>query len=215
MISGKNDLLLAIPNKGRLHEPTVQLLTKAGVNLRATERKYICETNLPHLRILCARAADIPTYVGYGAADIGVTGLDLSYESKADLYELLDLKYAPCRLTLAVPNSSKIDSLDDVGKGFRVATEFLNLTKSFFEQRGIQVEIIPIHGAAEITPIIGLADGIVDLVDTGSTLIANDLREVATILKSSTRLICNKISFRTKTAMIQSFVEQVKEAQRP
>jgi ATP phosphoribosyltransferase len=210
---GKNDLLLAIPNKGRLHEPTLQLLTKAGVNVKGTERKYICETSLPFMKILSARAADIPTYVGYGAADLGVTGLDMAYEYKADLYELLDLKYAPCRLALAVPNSSKIGSLEDIGKGLRVATEFVNLTRGFFEQRGIQVDIIPIHGAAEITPTIGLADAIVDLVDTGSTLRANDLREIATILKSSTRLLCNKISFRTKVVMIQSFVEQVRKAQ--
>ena len=212
---GKNDLLLAMPNKGRLHEPTLQFLRNAGIEIKMSERRYIFETNQPNLRILLARAADIPTYVSYGAADLGITGLDMVNEYRADVYEVMDLKYAPCRLVLAVPNISKVRSVEDIGRGFRVATEFVNLTRNFFDQKGVQVDIIPIHGTAEITPAIGLADGIVDLVATGSTLKANNLREVDTILKSSTRLFSNRFAFRTKSNIIQGFTEQLKRAQNP
>ena len=179
---GKNDLLLVMPNKGRLYEPTLQTLNRAEIEIRHAKRKYLCETSLPELKILLARAADIPTYIYHGAADLGITGLDMVYESRAELYELLDLKYVPCRLVFAVPNPSEIRTVEEIRKGFRIATEFPNLTRGFFEEKGIQVDIITIHGAAEITPALGLADGISDLVATGSTLKANDLREVATIL---------------------------------
>jgi ATP phosphoribosyltransferase len=210
---GKNELLLVMPNKGRLYEPTLQTLSLAEIEIRHTERKYLCETSLPDLKILLARAADIPTYVYHGAADLGITGLDMVNESRAELYELLDLKYVPCRLVLAVPTPSKVKAVEDIKKGFRIATEYPNLTRGFFEQEGIQVDIITIHGAAEITPALGLADGITDLVATGSTLKANDLREVVTILKSSTRLFSNKIAFRTKNNLIQSFVDRMKRGQ--
>ena len=211
---GKNALLLVMPNKGRLYEPTLKTLSRAEIEIRHAERKYLCETSLPELKILLARAADIPTYVYHGAADLGITGLDMVYESQAELYELLDLKYVPCRLVLAVPTSSEIKALEDIKKGFRIATEYPNLTRGFFEPKGIQVDIITIHGAAEITPALGLADGITDLVATGSTLKANELREVATILESTTRLFSNKIAFRTKNNLIQRFVDRLKRGQR-
>src|SRR3990170_4073108 len=134
---GKNDLLLVMPNKGRLYEPTLKTLSRAEIEVRHAERKYLCETSLPELKILLARAADIPTYVYHGAADLGITGLDMVYESQAELYELLDLKYVPCRLVLAVPTSSEIKAVEDIKKGFRLATEYPNLTRGFFEQKGI------------------------------------------------------------------------------
>jgi ATP phosphoribosyltransferase len=145
----------------------------------------------PDFEAIFVRAADIPEYVADRAADLGLTGADLVAEAGRDVTELLDLGFGRCRLAVAVPESSSIRSPDDLPQGSRVATSFPSITRRFFEERGIEIEIAPVSGATEIAPHLGVAEVIVDLVSTGSTLRVNRLREVGTILESTARVVAH------------------------
>jgi ATP phosphoribosyltransferase len=179
---------VAVPNKGRLHDPTVELLEKAGLEIQnGAERKLYAKTVDPDIDVLYARAADIPEYVAEGAADVGITGLDQAREAEVNLVEHLDLGYGDCRLVLAAPEEDEVGSVGDL-EGTRVATEFPNVSRRFFEEQGVGVEIINVTGATELTPHAGMADAIVDITSTGTTLEVNNLEIVAEVLESSVRL---------------------------
>jgi ATP phosphoribosyltransferase len=182
-------LRIALPNKGRLSEEARDLFTDAGLEIRAAGPRALTASLGGEFQALFVRAQDIPEFVADGAADAGVTGFDLIRESGRTLDELADLELGRCRLAVAAKEDSGITTLDDIRDGTRVATVFPRITKRFFADRGQAVEVVPVSGAAEIAPHIGIADVIVDLVSTGSTLRVNGLHEVATVLESSTRLI--------------------------
>ena len=182
-------LRIALPNKGRLAEEARELFTDAGLEIRAAGPRALTASLGGEFQALFVRAQDIPEFVADGAADAGVTGHDLVMESGRALDELADLQFGRCRLAVASREESGIASLGDIGAGTRVATVFPRVTERFFRELGQRVEVVPVSGAAEIAPHIGIADVIVDLVSTGSTLRVNGLVEVATVLESSTRLI--------------------------
>lgn len=182
-------LRIALPNKGRLADETRELFTDAGLEVRAAGPRALTASLGGEFQALFVRARDIPEFVADGAADAGVTGLDLVRESGRTLEELADLQFGRCHLAVAATEDSGVGTLDDLEPGTRVATVFPRLTRQFFDQRGQTVEVVPVSGAAEIAPHIGIADVIVDLVSTGSTMRINGLREIATVLDSSTRLV--------------------------
>ena len=182
---------IAVPNKGRLHEPTIDLLERAGLHLRnGADRKLYAETVDPDVTVLFARAADIPEYVADGAAAVGITGLDQQRESGTDLVDLLDLDFGRCRLVLAAPEDGDIESVDDLADG-TVATEFPNVTYAFFAERGLDPEIVEVSGATELTPHVDVADAIVDITSTGTTLRMNRLAVVEEVMESSVRLFAH------------------------
>lgn len=206
----QSKISLALPNKGRLKQPALDMLNKAGVQVLEMEREYLVDTSDPDLQIIFARASDIPVYVHFGTVDLGITGHDLVAERSADVYEILDLKFGDCKLVVAVPDQSEIFKLEDLPNDIRVATEFPNITNAYFEEKGKKAEVITVHGATEITPTLGLADAVVDLMSTGNTLKVNNLRPIETVMTSTARLICNKISHKTKEKPITSLVEKMK-----
>ncbi|HLY10601.1 MAG TPA: ATP phosphoribosyltransferase [Planctomycetota bacterium] len=178
-------LKIAVPNKGRLMEETLDLLRDVGVRVpRQTDRTLIATTNGGKYQVLFTRAGDIPEYVEIGAADVGVTGLDLVEETGCKVERLLDLKYGHCKLVVAAPDASGISAVAKIPSGARVATAFPNLTRKYFDQKKKKVTVIPVSGACEITPAIGVADLITDLTQTGSTLKQNHLVELDIILSS-------------------------------
>ncbi len=182
-------LRIALPNKGRLADEARDLFTDAGLEIRAAGPRALTASLGGEFQALFVRAQDIPEFVADGAADAGVTGHDLVMESGRALDELADLQFGRCRLAVASREESDIASLSDIDAGARVATTFPRITEQFFRERGHRVEVVPVSGAAEIAPHLGIADVIVDLVSTGSTLRVNGLVEVATVLESSSRLI--------------------------
>lgn len=182
-------LRIALPNKGRLADDARELFTDAGLEIRAAGPRALTAALGDEFQALFVRARDIPEFVADGAADAGVTGYDLVRESGRALEELADLQFGRCHLAVAATDETNLGSLDDLAPGTRVATVFPRITREFFGQRGQVVEVVPVSGAAEIAPHIGIADVIVDLVSTGSTLRVNGLREIATVLESSTRLV--------------------------
>jgi len=197
---------IAVPNKGRLHNPTLDLLERAGLHLvDGADRKLYADTVDPEVTVLFARSADIPEYVADGAADVGITGLDQVRESRADLVDLLDLGYGTCRIVLAAPEDGEIRSVADLDGG-AVATEFPNITREFFADREVDVDVVEVSGATELTPHVDIADSIVDITSTGTTLRMNRLAEVEELLESSVRLFA-----RTGTAE-DSKVRQVTTA---
>ena len=182
-------LRIALPNKGRLSDEARELFTDAGLEIRAAGPRALTASLGGEFQALFVRAQDIPEFVADGAADAGVTGADLVRESGRALDELADLTFGRCRLAVAATEESGLSSLDALRPGTRVATVFPRLTAEFFAAHGRAVEVVPVSGAAEIAPHIGIADVIVDLVSTGSTLRVNGLREIATVLESSARLV--------------------------
>jgi ATP phosphoribosyltransferase len=188
---------LAIPNKGRIKQPTIDALARAGITILEEERAYVSKTSDPRFEAIFARANDIPVYVHYGAVDLGITGHDLILEREADVLELLDLEYGKAALVVAVPEKSPIKTVNDVPALTRVATEFPNITRKYFEKLGKQVEVLEVSGTAELAPKLGLAQMIVDITSSGETLRKNRLRVIGTILDSTCRLACNKIAYRT------------------
>lgn len=182
-------LRIALPNKGRLSDEARELFTDAGLEIRAAGPRALTASLGGEFQALFVRAQDIPEFVADGAADAGVTGFDLIQESGRIVDELADLEFGRCRLAVAAKEDSRILLLDHISDGTRIATVFPRITERFFADRGQRVEVVPVSGAAEIAPHIGIADVIVDLVSTGSTLRVNGLREVATVMESSTRLI--------------------------
>jgi ATP phosphoribosyltransferase len=160
--------------------------------------------------IIC-RPTDIPTFVEYGAADLGFAGKDTIVEQKKDIFELLDLKYGECRFVVAMPETLAAEKNWDQFNHARVATKFPRVAEDFFRSRGKQMEIIKLHGNIELAPIVGLSEMIVDIVSTGRTLRENNLVEVADIFKSTTRLIANRVSHRMKSHRIAPIIEKLRE----
>lgn len=194
---------IAVP-KGHLEEPTVRLLEDSGIGIVDREsRQLFARTNDPEVELVFVRAQDIADLVAKGAADLGITGYDLVRESGSDVVELLNLGYGFAQLTIAAHEKSGIRSVADIKPGMRVATEFPNLTRRYFEEKGIKVELVRVTGATEITPLIGVADLIVDVTSTGTTLRMHGLQVVNTILDSTARLIANRRSLEEKKAKIE------------
>ncbi len=182
---------IAVPNKGRLHEPALELLERAGLHVQdGADRKLYANTVDPDVSVLFARAADIPEYVGDGAAALGITGLDQARESESDLVELLDLEFGACRLVLASPEDGGVTSPEELSGG-TVATEFPKITRHYFEELAISPEIVEVSGATELTPHVDIADAIVDITSTGTTLRMNRLSIVDEVLESSVRLFAD------------------------
>lgn len=179
---------IAVPNKGRLHQPTIDLLERAGLHLvDGADRKLYAETVDPDVTVLFARAADIPEYVADGAAEIGITGYDQAQESGADLVDLLDLGFGRCRLVLAAPEDGEIGGVSDLAGG-TVATEFPEIARNFFADTGVDPSISEVSGATELTPHVDIADAIIDITSTGTTLRMNRLAIVEEVMDSSVRL---------------------------
>jgi len=186
-----NDRLrLAVPNKGRLVEPTLQLLHDAGLVFESTDRSLVARVRNFDLDILFVRTNDVIEFVRDAVADLGVTGIDLLCESGVDLPRVRPLGYGQCRLTIAVPADSPYQSVDELS-GLRVATAHPNTTRSYFAAQSVPVEVIPISGAVEVAPRLGLAEAIVDLVSSGSTMILNGLRPIGDVLPSEAVLVAN------------------------
>ena len=190
-------LRLAIPNKGRLVEPTLRLLHDAGLVFDEHDRSLVAMVQNYDLEILFVRTNDIIEFVGDGVADLGVTGDDLISEAGTDLPRVRTLGYGRCRLAAAVPNDAPYQTVGDLA-GLRIATAHPNTTRRFFADRQITVEIIPISGAVEVAPRLGLAEAIVDLVSTGSTLVMNGLRQVGDVLASEAVLVANPAAQRDR-----------------
>jgi len=189
--------------KGHLEEPTVRLLKGAGIGvIGRNERQLFARTNDPDVELVFVRAEDIPDFVARGATDMGVTGHDLVCESGGDVEELLDLRYGFTQMVVAAHEKSGIKSTRDLRAGVKVATEFPAIARRYFAELGVEVELIDVTGAAEIVPLIGVADLIVDVTSTGTTLRAHGLKIIDTILESSARLIANRQSLAKKRAKI-------------
>lgn len=185
-------LRIALPNKGRLADRSLILLEKAGLRPESKVERALVASLGPDFQAIFVRAQDIPEFVADGAAELGVTGADLVAESGQNVQELLDLEFGRCRLAVAVRDESDVKRPEDLEEGTRVATAFPRTTQEYFEALGAPVKIAPVSGAAEIAPHLGVADVIVDLVSTGSTLRVNGLREIGTVLESTARLISNQ-----------------------
>ena len=196
-------LRLAIPNKGRLVEPTVRLLRDAGLVFEAGERALVARVQNYDLDILFVRTNDVVEFVSDGVAELGVTGLDLVAESESDVPQLRTLGFGRCRLTVAVPNDSPYRAAEDLA-GLRVATSHISLTRRFFESRDIPVDVIPVSGAAEVAPRLGLAEAIVDLVSTGSTMVVNGLRPIEEVFASEAVLLANPTALTERADVLGS-----------
>jgi ATP phosphoribosyltransferase len=194
-------LRLAVPNKGRLVDPTLHLLHDAGLIFDEHERSLVARVQNFDLDILFVRTNDVIEFVGDGVADLGVTGVDLLVETGAELPRIRSLGYGRCRLAAAVPSDSPHQALEDLA-GLRVATAHPNTARRFFDERRIAVDVIPISGAVEVAPRLGLAEGIVDLVSTGSTLVMNGLRQIGDVLASEAVLVANPTAHRQRSAEI-------------
>ena len=186
-------LKIAIPNKGRLAAGALRLLRRAGLRAEGKNDRALQASLGNGFQALFVRARDVPEFVADGAVDAGVTGLDLIEETGRDVEMLLDLEYGRCRLVVAA-HEDGVSQVDDLPEGTRVATAFPRLTRRFFGARDLPVEVVSISGAAEIAPHIGVAEVIVDLVSTGSTLKTNGLKEIVTILESSARLVARPVT---------------------
>jgi len=205
---------IAVPNKGRLHDPAIDLLDRAGLHIvDGADRKLYAQTVDPDVTLLYARAADIPEYVADGAADAGITGLDQAREADTDaLVDMLDLEFGACRLVLAAPEDDAIESVADLDGG-TVATEFPNVTRDFFADHDVSVDIVEVSGATELTPHVDIADAIVDITSTGTTLRMNRLAEVADVLESSVRLFArDEVAEDDKVQQVRMALESVLSA---
>ncbi|HEY3099680.1 MAG TPA: ATP phosphoribosyltransferase [Methylomirabilota bacterium] len=205
----KSGLTLALP-KGRLLDPALELLRALGVTgIDPESRKLIFHDAARELEILLLKPADVPAYVTYGAADLGIVGKDILLEQEPDVYEPLDLGFGFCRLVVAEPRT--LWERDDPAKWswVRVATKYPRLTEEYFSARGIQVEIVRLDGSIELAPLVGLADRIVDLVQSGETLRANGLVEVAEITRSTARVIVNRASMKTEHAAVTRLLDDM------
>ena len=207
-----DDTLIIALSKGRILTEALPLLRYAGIEPAEppqTSRRLILDTGLAQVRLLIVRAVDTPTYVEYGGADVGVTGKDVLMEYGGQgLYEPLDLGIARCRLMVAGRCGANVA----VRRRPRVATKYVNITRRYFAERGRQVELIKLYGSMELAPLVGLADFIVDLVDTGSTLQANGLAPLEHIADISSRLVVNRAAMKTKHRLIKPFLERMQEA---
>ena len=198
-------------SKGRIYEDALPLLAAAGIvpiDDPKTCRKLILATTSPDVQLVIIRATDVPTFVEYGAADMGVAGKDVLLEHGAEgLYEPLDLKIAGCRLMTATHKDAP-----ELSGRIRVATKYVKIAQSYFASKGIQAEVIKLYGSMELAPLVGLADCIVDLVDTGNTLKANDLEPRELIMDISSRLVVNKASMKMKHGAITDLISHFEKA---
>lgn len=206
-VAVERPIVIALP-KGRVLGAAIGLFGQAGYDLRGVQEET---RRLVHdcgpFRVLVVRAADVPTYVEYGAADVGVAGRDVLEEEERDLYEPLDLGIGPCRLVVAEPAARPVDLASHMH--LRVATKYPTVTRRFLEQRGVAAEIIKLSGSVELGPLTGLADRIVDLVETGETMRQNGLVEVETILEVTSRLVVNPASLKLRGAVVASLVDRL------
>jgi ATP phosphoribosyltransferase len=207
-------------SKGRIFDETMPLLEATGIRALEnpeTSRKLIIDTNQPDLRIIIVRASDVPTYVQYGAADLGVAGHDVLLEHDAKngadgLYRPVDLKIGRCRMMVAVSEGFDYDSAVQQGARIRVATKYVSVAHEHFASKGVHVDLIKLYGSMELAPLVGLADAIVDLVSTGGTLKANRLRAVEHIRDISSRLIVNQAALKTKRGPVQALIDAFEKA---
>ena len=202
-------ITIAIP-KGRILEESVELFGRIGIDCRellGDSRKLIFENSGQRMRYMIVRATDVPTYVEYGCADLGIVGKDTLLEQEKDLYEPLDLKFGYCRMVVAEP--AELSRNDDPAgwTRIRIATKYPNFTERYFTAKGVQVEIIKLYGSIELAPLVGLSERIVDLVSTGETLKQNGLVEVETIAEITTRLIVNRASLKTRHKRITEIIK--------
>jgi ATP phosphoribosyltransferase len=203
-------------SKGRIFKETLPLLAHAGIvptDDPESSRKLILDTNLQSTKLLILRAADVPTYVQYGAADVGVAGKDVLMEHGGEgLYEPVDLQIAKCKLMVAGKFDCNDNNAINAGRRLRVATKYINSARQFYASKGQQVELIKLYGSMELAPVVGLADRIVDVVDTGGTLKANGLKPLEHIADISSRLIVNKASMKMKHAEVKKFISDIMDA---
>lgn len=211
-------LTLAL-SKGRIFEETLPLLRAAEIEVTEDpekSRKLILPTNRPDVRIVIVRASDVPTYVEYGAADLGIAGKDVLIEHAAAhpgaLYQPIDLRIARCRLCVAVRQGFDYEAAVRQGARLRVATKYVSAAREHFARKGVYVDLIKLYGSMELAPLIGLADAIVDLVSTGNTLKANDLVSVEDIMPISSRLIVNRAALKTRQLMLQPIIDAFERA---
>ena len=198
-------------SKGRIFEETLPLLRAAGIEVLEDpekSRKLILTTNQPDVRVLVVRATDVPTYVQYGGADMGITGKDTLLEHGSDgLYQPLDLQIAKCRISVAVRNDFDYASAVKQGSRLKVATKYVAIAREFFATKGVHVDLIKLYGSMELGPLVGLSDAIVDLVSTGNTLKANHLIEVEHIMDISSHLVVNQAALKLKQAPIRRIID--------
>jgi len=197
-------------SKGRILDQTLPLLEKAGINIAKSElesRKLILDTNLSDVKVIVIRASDVPVFVQHGAADIGIAGKDVLLEHGANgIFELLDLGISKCKLMVASKKGQDLNK-----STLKVATKYVKSAKEYFYKQGKQVEVIKLYGAMELAPIVGLSDCIVDLVDTGNTLKANNLVPLELIQQISSRLIVNSAAFNTKHKEINQWIQKIEQ----
>ncbi len=206
-------LTFALP-KGRIMQDSMSLFGKIGITcpeMAESSRKLVFENREDKFRFMAVRAQDVPTYVEYGSADIGVVGKDTLLEQNRDLYEPLDLQFGYCRLVVAEPAELRRDDDPAGWSNIRIATKYPNVTERFFAEKGVQVELIKLYGSIELAPIVGLAERIVDLVSTGATMRENGLVEVETIADVTSRLIVNRASLKTKHRRITKLLEDLEQ----
>ena len=205
-------LTIALP-KGKLFGLSADMLATAGFTadgLSEKSRKLVITNENAKLRFIITKTQDLPTYVEYGAADIGIIGKDVLQESGKDVYELLDLGFGRCHLMMAVNKANRRPKLTDYAHT-RVATKFPHIAERFFNSRGMQMEYIKLNGSIELGPIVGLSESIVDIVETGTTLKENNLEEIAYIMDATARLIANRVSFKLKFDRIHQMVEDLRK----
>lgn len=198
-------------SKGRIFDETLPLLKAAGIEVLEDpekSRKLIIGTNRPDVRVVLVRATDVPTYVQYGGADIGVTGKDTLIEHGGQgLYQPLDLQIAKCRMSVAVRAGFDYEAAVKQGSRLKVATKFVSIARDFFATKGVHVDLIKLYGSMELAPLTGLADAIVDLVSSGNTLKANQLVEVERIMDISSHLVVNQVALKLKQAPIRAIID--------
>ena len=203
-------------SKGRIFDETLPLLKAAGIDVLddpEKTRKLILATNQPDVRVVLVRATDVPTYVQYGGADLGITGLDTLIEhGSAGLYQPLDLQIAKCRVSVAVRGGYDYAAAVRQGARLRVATKYVTIAREFFAAKGVHVDLIKLYGSMELAPLTGLADAIVDLVSTGNTLKANNLVEVERIMDISSRLVVNQAALKLKREPMRRIIDAFSHA---
>ncbi|MBU3653273.1 MAG: ATP phosphoribosyltransferase [Limnohabitans sp.] len=207
-------------SKGRIFQETLPLLAAAGIEVLEDpekSRKLILPTNRADVQVVLVRASDVPTYVEYGGADLGVCGKDTLIEHQAEwgthgLYQPLDLRIARCRMSVAVPKDFDYAGVVRQGSRLKVATKYVGIARDFFATKGVHVDLVKLYGSMELAPLTGLADAIVDLVSTGSTLKANDLIEVERIMDISSRLVVNQAALKLKQAPLRRLIDAFAQA---
>ena len=208
-----NDYITVALPKGKLFGLSTELFKKVGwtaEGLHEKSRKLIITNEDAKLKFIITKTADVPTYVEYGAADLGIIGKDVIAESGKDIFELLDLGFGKCHLMMAVPKDKKRAKLEDYSHT-RVATKFPHIAEKFFSERGMQMEYIKLNGSIELGPIVNLSESIVDIVETGTTLRENNLEEIVRIMDATARLIANRVSYKLKFDRINKLVADLEK----